>query len=101
MDDRRKLRHAALYLPLACSSPWRICRHHSFSLQTLAGPLTSRTMSNGLVLMSLMLVVSGNDLLGELDPEDSEPPVVRSPGLSRLYAPAPMGNHTTMHLAKS
>ncbi|CAN0187564.1 unnamed protein product, partial [Laminaria digitata] len=43
-----------------------------YRLQTLAGPLTNRTMDNGFVVLSLTLVPSGNDLLGEQDPEDSE-----------------------------
>lgn len=36
-------------------------------------------MDNGFVMMSLMLVPSGNDLLGEQEPADSEPLEVRLP----------------------
>ncbi|CAM9450974.1 unnamed protein product, partial [Ectocarpus sp. 6 AP-2014] len=43
-----------------------------YHLQTLAGPMTNRTMGNGFVLMSLTLVASGNDLLGEPDERDGE-----------------------------
>ncbi|CAN0526573.1 unnamed protein product, partial [Ectocarpus sp. 12 AP-2014] len=43
-----------------------------YHLQTLAGPMTNRNMGNGFVLMSLTLVASGNDLLGEPDELDGE-----------------------------
>lgn len=43
-----------------------------YRLHTLAGPLTNRTMDNGFVVMSLTLVASGNDLLGEPDELDGE-----------------------------
>eukprot|EP00752_Nemacystus_decipiens_P010484 g9341.t1 len=43
-----------------------------YRLNTLAGPLTNRTMDNGFVVMSLTLVAGGNDLLGEPDELDRE-----------------------------
>lgn len=53
-----------------------------YRLHTMAGPLTSRMMDNGFVIMSLELVASGNDLLGEPDELDSEEVTVRRPILS-------------------
>lgn len=54
-------------------------------LQTPAGLITARTMDNGFVVMSLTLVPSGNDLLGEIEPEDSDP--VKGPPPSPPSAP--------------
>lgn len=62
LEERRRARDPAPHVTAA-----------RYRLQTLAGPLTSRTMDNGFVMMSLMLVPSGNDLLGEQEPADSEP----------------------------
>ena len=57
-----------------------------YRLQTLAGLMTTRTMDNGFVVMSLTLVPSGNDLLGEPEPDDSEdvktPPPPSPPALA-------------------
>lgn len=49
--------------------------------------MTTRIMDNGFVVMSLTLVPSGNDLLGEEDPVDNEDVKVRNS--SWLLLPPP------------